>query len=133
MKTLKLLHVKYMPKELDEGILYVSKKYAVSGHLCPCGCRNKVITPLGPGEWSYSEKRGLPSLYPSIGNWQLPCRSHYWIIEGAVDWSYNWTQEQITTGAAREEKRRAAYYKQPEQKRRKQFSLLSFWEWLNGK
>ena len=56
------------------GVLYVSEKYAVAGHLCACGCGNKVITPLRPEEWSFTEHNGLPSLWPSIGNWQLERR-----------------------------------------------------------
>ena len=48
MNTIKLERVQYMPKQLSPGILYVSEKYSVAGHLCACGCGNKVITPLGP-------------------------------------------------------------------------------------
>lgn len=35
------------------------------------------------------------SLYPSIGNWSLPCQSHCWIEAGKVQWSYAFTQAQI--------------------------------------
>lgn len=112
MNRLKLLRVEFMPIALEEGILYFSKKYNVAAHLCPCGCCNKIITPIGRTEWSYREKKGCPSLYPSIGNWQLPCRSHYWIIDGRVEWSYNWTEEEIADGAAKEEGTRKKYYDQ---------------------
>ena len=70
-----LERVKYLPRELLPGTLYVSKEFAVAGHLCACGCGSKVITPLGPAEWTFSERKGRPTLRPSVGNWQLPCRS----------------------------------------------------------
>jgi hypothetical protein len=56
-----------------------------AGHLCACGCGNKVVTPLDPAEWSFRDRSGLPTLFPSIGNWQLPCRSHYLITDGRID------------------------------------------------
>jgi hypothetical protein len=99
-----------MPRELSPGILYVSEEYAVAGHLCACGCGHKVITPLAPTEWSFSERDGRPTLRPSIGNWQLPCRSHYLITEGVVRWAGQWSDTQIVLGRQAEELRRQAYY-----------------------
>jgi hypothetical protein len=129
MNRLKLLRVEFMPMTLEEGILYFSKKYSVAAHLCPCGCGNKIITPVGRNEWSYREKKGRPSLYPSIGNWQLPCRSHYWIIDGRVEWSYDWTEEEIADGAAREEDRRKTYYDQlyGEKKKPRLWEFITKW------
>jgi hypothetical protein len=110
VNTIRLERVQYMPNELSPGILYVSERYAVAGHLCACGCGNKVVVPLGPTEWSFTERQGLPSLWPSIGNWQLPCRSHYVIAQGRVDWAGAWSDEQILSGRRAEEQRRQAYY-----------------------
>ena len=56
MERIKLLRVQFLPKELEEGFLYVSSEYGIAGHLCPCGCKNKIMTPLDPFEWSFSEK-----------------------------------------------------------------------------
>ncbi len=125
MRTLQLMHVEFLPSNLEEGILYVSKKYAVAGHLCPCGCQNKIITPLGHNEWKYKEKKSLPTLYPSIGNWQLPCQSHYWIIDGSVEWSNKWSQEKIKASAKVEEKKRKKYYGRLKEKQNIS-SFLSF-------
>ena len=110
MNTISLHRVKYMPSELAQGILYVSSEYAVAGHLCVCGCGAKVITPLGPAEWTYSERDGYPTLYPSIGNWQLPCRSHYFITKGRIQWAGQWSDAQVAAGRNAEEQRRQAYY-----------------------
>jgi len=87
MTMLRLQRVHYMPKELEPGILYVSEEFDVAGHICACGCGNEVMTPLGPTEWSFAESSDGPSLTPSIGNWQLPCKSHYWISGGKIEWS----------------------------------------------
>jgi hypothetical protein len=110
MKRIELSQVHYMPSELVAGILYVSEEYNVAGHLCPCGCGSKIITPLGQTEWSFSTDDGRPTLYPSIGNWQLPCRSHYWIINGEIEWSYQWSEKQIQAGRRTEELCRQSYF-----------------------
>jgi hypothetical protein len=134
VNTIRLERVQYMPKELSPGILYVSEKYAVAGHLCACGCGNKVIVPLGPTEWSFSEQRGLPSLWPSIGNWQLPCRSHYVIAQGRINWAGAWSEEQVLAGRRAEEQRRQVYYAQkPQGLLGKIFDLLArAWRRLLG-
>lgn len=110
VKAIALKHVKYMPRELTPGVLCVSLEYAVAGHLCACGCGNKVITPLGPAEWSFSERGGHPTLFPSIGNWQLPCRSHYVITDGSIEWATQWSNAQVEAGRRGEEERRQAHY-----------------------
>jgi hypothetical protein len=127
VNTIVLQRVKYLPKELSPGILYISEEYAVAGHLCACGCGNKVITPLGPSEWNFTEQGGQPSLWPSIGNWQLPCRSHYVIAAGQIKWAGQWSDAQILAGRQAEEQRRRAYYAAKDRER----SLWQrFWSWL---
>jgi Family of unknown function (DUF6527) len=110
INTIKVKLVHYVPKELEPGFLYVSKEFGIAGHMCPCGCGNKIITPIGPTDWSLTIKKSKPTLYPSIGNWQIPCRSHYWIKDGSIQWSSQWTKDQILTGRQKEEERRKSYY-----------------------
>jgi hypothetical protein len=129
VNTINLQRVKYLPKELSPGILYVSEEYAVAGHLCACGCGNKVITPLGSAEWSVTERAGKPSLWPSIGNWQLPCRSHYVIAAGQIKWSEQWLDAQILVGRDAEEQRRQVHYAA---KDRDRGFWHRFWQWLRG-
>lgn len=102
--------VHYMPKELKPGILYVSEEFGAAAHLCACGCGTIVRTPLGPTEWSLEKTEHGPSLDPSVGNWQEPCKSHYWIERGEVKWAKKWSPEEIAKGRRREEERRTAYY-----------------------
>lgn len=108
--TIALQRVKYLPRELVPGVLYVSEEFAVAGHLCACGCGNKVITPLDPAEWTLTERNGRPTLHPSVGNWQLPCRSHYVIAEGLIHWGNQWSDAQVAAGRRAEEQRRQVYY-----------------------
>lgn len=117
MTSISLQHVHYMPREFSPNILYVSQEYAIAGHLCACGCGEKIMTPLLPAEWRLMEENGLPSLWPSIGNWQLPCRSHYIITKGQVRWAGQWTDAQILAGRAGEQQRRDAYYAELDRKR----------------
>ncbi|MNL19710.1 hypothetical protein D3C87_1409260 [compost metagenome] len=130
MERIKLLNVYYLPKQLEEGFLYVSKEFGVAGHLCPCGCKNKIITPLDSNEWSFEETNGKPTLYPSIGNWELPCKSHYWIINGFIDWSYEWTEKQIIKGRQTEEYNRKLYYKKFESTDKKLSFLRRIINWF---
>ncbi len=107
---IRVQHVQFVPNVLEPGILYVSKEFEIAVHLCACGCGSKVKTPLGPVDWSLRESRNGPSLYPSIGNWQHECRSHYWIRNGKVVRAPQWTPEQIIAGREAEKGRRTAYY-----------------------
>ncbi|MEO6228546.1 MAG: DUF6527 family protein [Ferruginibacter sp.] len=122
-----------MPTDLQPGILYISEEFEVAGHLCACGCNNKVITPLGPTEWSFSEAGGKPTLRPSIGNWELPCRSHYIITKGRIEWADQWTQEEVQVGRMAEEKEKRLYYKSLRQIHKRPSKLLRFFSWLFGK
>ena len=83
--TFKALFVKRIPENLVPGIIYVSKTYKCVQHLCPCGCGNKIITPIGKNAWNIEvHDDGTISLSPSVGNFYLPCRSHYYIKHGKI-------------------------------------------------
>lgn len=107
--------VSTIPPELEPGILYVAEAFGAVAHLCACGCGTKVRTPLGPTDWHLEETRRGPTLWPSIGNWQEQCQSHYLIIDGEVRWAQQWTQEEILAGRAEEQARADAYYERRDQ------------------
>jgi hypothetical protein len=75
----------YIPVDPEPGQLHISLRYATAVHLCACGCRRKVVTPLKPAGWRLIFD-GTVSLDPSIGNGQYPCRSHYYIHSNRVEW-----------------------------------------------
>ncbi len=86
--------VETFPTKLRDGVLYVSPTYSTAAHLCSCGCGNEVITPLSRAQWVLTFD-GQVSLRPSIGNWALPCRSHYVIDAGRVRWARGFSESQI--------------------------------------
>ena len=98
MTTLQHRFVKFIPRDLEEGVIYVSKEYSTASHRCCCGCGKEVVTPLSQTDWQVSVDRGRVSIYPSIGNWNFPCRSHYWIRNATVIWAEEWSQEEIDAG-----------------------------------
>ncbi|MET8021438.1 DUF6527 family protein [Streptomyces decoyicus] len=100
--TLRPVFTETFPPTMDAGVLYVSIPYRTCGHLCCCGCGHEVITPLSPAQWSISYDGENVSLAPSIGNWELPCRSHYWIHAGRVRWSRRYTAAEIAQNRDRD-------------------------------
>ena len=75
---------KHIPESLEPGVLYISMEYATAVHSCCCGCGEEVVTPFTPTDWKMTFDGRAISLWPSVGNWTLPCRSHYVVREGAV-------------------------------------------------
>ena len=71
---------------MEPDSLYVSIEYATVIHKCACGCENETITPLAPDEWSLIYDGETVSLTPSIGNWGLQCKSHYWVQQNRIIW-----------------------------------------------
>lgn len=104
MTTVSHRFVDSIPKVLAQRTVYVCLKYDVVVHLCLCGCTTKIVTPLGPAEWSLSRDGGTISLRPSIGNGALPCRSHYWITRSQVHWLPQISASQHAAAAARDDR-----------------------------
>ena len=102
--------VELMPSNLKEGTLYVSMPYETAIHLCACGCGIKVVTPISPPEWHLTWDGDTVSLYPSIGNWQFPCRSHYWIRRNRIIWAGDMTKREITQARMRDSQQLEAYF-----------------------
>ncbi len=88
--------VHFIPEDLVEGVLYVSIPFATVVHKCCCGCGIEVVTPLDPTDWQMTFDGKSVSLQPSIGNWSIACRSHYWIKRNKVEWAPAMSEERIT-------------------------------------
>jgi hypothetical protein len=54
------------------------------------------------------------SLLPSIGSWNLPCQSHYFITKNKAVRAPRWTKKQIARGRVREDRVRKRYYAKTE-------------------
>ena len=87
IESIRSKFVKHIPDDLEDGVLYISIPYATAVHKCPSGCGETVVTPLKPTDWSLIWNSDEISLYPSIGNWSLPCKSHYWIEKNKIIWA----------------------------------------------
>ena len=108
-----------MPSSLEEGILYISVEYAIAVHKCVCGCGNKVVTPLSPNDWEMTFDGETISLYPSIGNWALECKSHYWITKNVIKHARKWSDSGILIGRMQETFERKIYYSKKASKKKK--------------
>lgn len=112
--------VETIPELLEPDVLYVSRKYATASHLCACGCGTEVVTPLGLRGWRVIPGARGVTVMPSIGNWSFPCRSHYIICNGYIQWAAQFTPDMVE--AARRADNPRAY--EP--------SWAGFLTWLRG-
>ena len=89
-ETYKTKFVNLMPSDdlMRDGVLYMAPHFHVAVHKCMCGCGEKVVTPLEDEGWmwSYDSNTKAASLYPSVGNFQQSCKSHYFLTHGKVHW-----------------------------------------------
>lgn len=111
VNVLKHEFVEYIPHKLDEATIYVSISYATAVHKCCCGCGNEVVTPLSPTDWKLTFDGETVSLFPSIGNWSFPCKSHYWIRSNRVDWASQWSPQKIEAARALEVEEKREFYR----------------------
>lgn len=77
-----------IPSDLAPGVLYISMTSRLAIHLCPCGCGETIVTPFAPGFWKLMFDGVSVSLWPSVGNYELGCESHYFITNNRVLWCY---------------------------------------------
>lgn len=134
--------IELLPEKVEEGVLYISLKYKNMVHLCFCGCGSQVVTPLSPTGWSMTFDGRSVSVCPSVGNWNLSCRSHYWISKGLVEWVPEWTDEMIEAGFSNDRAAKRGYYqKKPEPVQAQPASAVEaprgFWarvrKWFGGR
>jgi|HubBroStandDraft_1064217.scaffolds.fasta_scaffold120396_1 hypothetical protein len=104
--------MEFIPRELNEGVLYVSERYSTASHKCACGCGERVVTPLSPVDWQLQRDGNVVSLRPSIGNWRYACRSHYWIRRNQIRWAKQFTAEEISQVQQRDLADKARYIEQ---------------------
>jgi len=92
--------VRFIPHELDDGVLYVSVEYKVAVHRCCSGCGEKVVTPLSPAAWAVTFDGTSVSLSPSIAGGA--CNSHYFVRRGEVIWVRPLNSRQAAAAARRD-------------------------------
>ena len=102
-------YVESFPKVLEEGVLYISRRFSTACHSCCCGCGTKIVTPIRATEYSLVERGGQVTLHPSVGNWNHRCQSHYVIRDNQILWAGGMSREEINRGRARDDVEKARY------------------------
>lgn len=128
--------VEFIPETLSEGVLYVSIEYKTVAHLCACGCKKEVVTPISPTDWELSFNGNSITLKPSIGNWDFPCKSHYFVTRNKIQWAGAFNEQQIAAVKHQDKMYKATYYDQqvktdadgPQQQKSFLQKLLSFFK-----
>jgi hypothetical protein len=140
--TIKHEFVEFIPDKLQTDTLYISVSHRTAIHKCLCGCGVEVVTPISPIDWRITFDGETVSLFPSIGNWSYPCRSHYWIKKGKVLWAEDWSQEEIREARAHDKIRKQDYYSELKNEQRSrqtestlrvrppEHALKRLWNWI---
>ena len=112
MKRKEISHkfVALIPAKVEEGVLYISIPYATATHKCACGCGEIVVTPIRPPDWILIWDGDTVTMTPSIGNWSLPCQSHYFIRKNRIIWARKWNAAKIKACRAKDKIVKARYY-----------------------
>lgn len=122
-------YVDFIPAAIEEGVLYISREYETSMHLCACGCGNKVVLPLKPTYWRLKSEDPV-TLDPSVGNWGFPCQSHYFIRKNRVVWSYRMTPAEIEAGRRRDRDQKSKEFDRPTKAQTETPRRQSIWKRL---
>jgi hypothetical protein len=102
--------VNNIPREITPGVLYISIEYATAIHSCCCGCGEEVVTPFSPTDWQLIFDGETVSLWPSVGNWDFSCRSHYIIKHNEVIEAKPWSDRKIKKARARDKTKKAFFF-----------------------
>jgi hypothetical protein len=74
-----------VPEQLSDGVVYHSPEFELAALLCACGCGHRVML-LVPDTHQVSSERGMATVRPSIAVCDAPCKAHYFITAGHVEW-----------------------------------------------
>jgi|ERR1700676_3304667 len=88
--------VERIPNQMREGVVYHTQKFKLAALLCVCGCRHRVVL-LVPDSHQVTSQNGLATIRPSIAVCDGPCKSHYIVTAGQVEWQPAFTAAQATS------------------------------------
>jgi hypothetical protein len=77
--------VERIPKQLSSNVVYHSEEFELGALLCACGCGHRVML-LVPDSHQVTSESGMATVRPSIAVCDAPCKSHYFITAGRVEW-----------------------------------------------
>jgi len=102
-----------IPSDLAPGVLYISMTGRLAMHLCPCGCGETIVTPFAPDFWKLMFDGDTVSLWPSVGNYEFACRSHYFVTNNRIVWVRR------MDGVVKKKKNNISNYKNKRKKRKR--------------
>lgn len=101
-----------IPKQLSPGVVFHSEEYEVGALLCACGCGHRVSL-LVPDSHQITSVGGLATIHPSISVCDAPCKSHFFIRAGEVEWLPAFSSAMAATTMQRQIARHAHRDKEP--------------------
>jgi hypothetical protein len=104
--------VERIPKLLSDGVVYHNEEFQLAALLCACGCGHR-ITLLVPDSHQVSSKGGLATIRPSIAVCDVPCKSHYFVTAGKVEWLPAFTRAQASNLMRNQIARHASHDRRP--------------------
>lgn len=104
--------VERIPKLLNDGVVYHNEGFQLAALLCACGCGHR-ITLLVPDSHQVSSEGGLATIRPSIAVCDAPCKSHYFVTAGKVEWLPAFTPAQASYVMHNQIARHASHDRQP--------------------
>jgi hypothetical protein len=104
--------VERIPKLLSDGVVYHNEEFQLAALLCACGCGHR-ITLLVPDSHQVSSKGGLATIRPSIAVCDAPCKSHYFVTAGKVEWLPAFTRAQASNLMRSQIARHASHDRRP--------------------
>lgn len=90
------------------------------------------MTPFSPTDWKLIFDGKSISLYPSIGNWNFDCKSHYWINDNRVEWARKWSEEKINACRRQDHLNKKKYYRKKSSSSTKEINIKDKVEAKNG-
>ena len=126
-EAFRLARCEQFPDRPEPGTFYYSDEFLSSLHLCACGCGRRVVLPIKPAGWRMSASGTRVSLYPSVGNREFDCRSHYLIEDGAVVWLADRSDREVAASRDRDGRHIRAVHQVSLWQR-----LKNLWAWLLG-
>jgi hypothetical protein len=73
------------PATLVDGVVYHNEDFELAALSCACGCGHR-ITLLVPDSHQVFDHGGFATVRPSIGVFDAPCLSHFFVTAGDVEW-----------------------------------------------
>lgn len=121
-----------LPESLEDGILYVSRECCVALHNCACGCGEEVSTPLVSTEYRLTMHDEGASIWPSIGNHDFACASHYIIKRGGIVWADKMSRTAIEAGRRRDRLLKRPPISKPAFEPRRDLPIQGFSKWVKA-